>query len=176
MLFHIMLRARTVQNIRYILPTLLAPRFKTVNMSASNSKFYTECEHIIAEESDPTEPADLNGTQEVVCGRCPDCLDPPSYVEWGIEPLPTAPVISYVRLIRGKAKKMLKSLRSSTDETKLKEDQWGAQTAPKTSGSNADDEIVGKENTGTRQTIVNKTKDSYVIVTGENSNVIARQT
>lgn len=159
-----------------MLSTLLAPRFKTVNMSASSSKFYTECGHTITEEPDPTEPADLNGTQEVVRGRCPACSDPFSYVESGIEPLPTAAVVSYVRLIRGKAKKMLKSLKSSSDETKLKEDQWGTQTAPKTSGSNMDDEIVGKENIGTRQPIVDKTKDSYVIVTGGNSNVIAVQT
>lgn len=171
-----MLRARAVQNIQYMLSTLLAPRFKTVNMSASNSKFYTECGHTIAEEPDPTEPADLNGTQEVVRGRCPACSDPLSYVESGIEHLPTAPVVSYVRLIRGKAKKMLKSLRSNSDETKLMEDQWGTQMAPKTSGSNMDDEIVGKENIDTRQPIVDKTKDSYVIVTGGNSNVIAVQT
>jgi hypothetical protein len=140
-----------------------------------HSKFYTECGHTITEDPDSAEPNDLSGTQEVIRGRCLDCPDSLGYVESGIEPLPTAPIVAYVRSIRGRAKKMLRSLRSSSGDTKTKEDQGSAQMTSVASGSNMDEEAVGKENIGAKQPIVDKRKGIQVIATGGISNAIAEQ-
>ena len=143
-------------------------------MSASNSKFYTECEHTITRDPDPAEPTDLNGTQEVICGRCSDCSNLLSCMESGIEPLPTAPIVSYVMSIRGRAKKVLRSLRLGSDDTKTKEGQDSAQTVSMASSSNIE-EVVGKENIDATQPIVDKFKGTQVLITGGVSNTIAAQ-
>jgi hypothetical protein len=92
-------------------------------------------------------------------------------MESSIEPLPTAPIVSYVRALKGKAQRIVRSLRStSSDDANTKEDLRSAQTVSMTSSTNMDDEIVGKENIGARNSLADRTK---VIVTGAISNSMA---
>jgi hypothetical protein len=160
----------SINRIRFIKP--FCSNANTVNMCPEHTKLYTECEHAITESYELTESTDLSSTQEIVRGRCPNCPDPPrSLMESSIEPLPTAPIVSYVRSLKGKAQRIVRSLRStSSDDANTKEDRRSAQTVSMTSSTNMDDEIVGKENIGARNSLADRTK---VIVTGAISNTMA---
>lgn len=126
-------------------------------MSPEYSRVYTGCEHT-TEIMDVANSPDLANTQEIVHGCCPDCPDTSlrSLAGSSVEPMPTAPVVSYVRSLRGKAHKLVRSLRSTTSEDPRSRDEHGS--AHTVSSTNIDEEIVGKENISGRPT--------KVIVTG----------
>ena len=140
-------------------------------MCPEYSRFYTECEHT-TEILDVANSPDLANTQEVVHGCCPDCPDcpegtdpPSSLMESGIEPLSTAPIVSYVRSLRGKAHRLVRSLRSTTSDDLKNRDEYGS--AQTVSSTNLEQEMAGKENISGRHT--------KVIVTGGMSCPAAKQ-
>lgn len=115
-------------------------------------------------------------SQEIMHGLCPPCRiergelaptltgESSNNFEFAI-PAPTTGVVSYVRSLRGRARKIVRSLRSTESNEPITTEEHESGATDSVSSTNIDSEIVGKENINASQ-LSERARSTVVIVTG----------
>jgi hypothetical protein len=138
-------------------------------MSPDYSRFYSDCEHCVDVEQGPDH---LDNIEEIVHGVCPSCpppdLDPPkSRLEQisDTDVAPAAPIVAYARSLRYKARRLIRSLRSTEIEDMKTTDTAGSGQTTSEPNAAPEDEIAGKENINAAH-ICDRMRGTRVILTG----------